>query len=132
MLAKAGFRSEKQAFFSWLGVTMYLEEEAIMNTLRFIASLAPGSGIVFDYGVVPSFFSPQEFKALNALQARGTGRGEPWKTLFDPTALMGILTSLGFSDVEDFGPKRLNDLYFSGRNDGLRKGGVSRLLCARV
>jgi methyltransferase (TIGR00027 family) len=55
VLAEAGFRSEDPAFFSWLGVTMYLEEEAIMKPLRFIASLAPGSAIVFDYGVVPSF-----------------------------------------------------------------------------
>lgn len=45
VLAKAGFRSEKPAFFSWLGVTMYLEEEAIMKTLRFIAFLAPGTAL---------------------------------------------------------------------------------------
>ncbi len=88
--------------------------------------------IVFDYGVVPSFLLPQECKVLKALQTRGLGHGEPWKILFDPTALMGILTSLGFSDVEDFGPERLNDRYFFVRDDGLRKGGVSRLIYVRI
>jgi methyltransferase (TIGR00027 family) len=42
-LGQAAFCCRGPAFFSWLGVTMYLEEGAVMNTLRFIASLAPGS-----------------------------------------------------------------------------------------
>jgi methyltransferase (TIGR00027 family) len=131
-LGTAGFHSEEPAFFSWLGVTMYLEEESIRRTLHFIASLAPGTGVLFDYGVVPWLLSPTECRALAALAARGSGHGEPWKTLFDPTSLAGMLTPLGFSEVEDFGPERLNDRYFSGRKDGLHKSGVSRLMQATV
>ncbi|MGA7879114.1 MAG: SAM-dependent methyltransferase [Desulfoferrobacter sp.] len=131
-LGNAGFRMDEPAFFSWLGVTMYLEEDAIMTTLRFIAALVPGSAVVFDYTVVPSLLSPRERRAMEVLAARATEGGEPWKTFFEPASLAGMLYSLGFSEVEDHGPKQLNERYLSGRTDGLRKSGVSRLVCVRV
>jgi methyltransferase (TIGR00027 family) len=131
-LGQVGFSHDEPAFFSWLGVTMYLEEEAIVSTLCFIASLAPGSGLVFDYAVLPSLQSPTERRAMEYLAARVAEHGEPWKTYFDPASLAAMLRSLGFSKVEDLGPEQLNERYLSGRKDGLRKSGVSRLVCARV
>jgi methyltransferase (TIGR00027 family) len=131
-LGQAGFAHGEPAFFSWLGVTMYLEEEAITSTLRFIAALAPGSGVVFDYAVLPSLLSPTERRAMEVIAARVAEHGEPWKTYFHPAALDAMLRSLGFSEVEDFGPEQVNARYLSGRKDGLRKSGVSRLICATV
>jgi O-methyltransferase involved in polyketide biosynthesis len=103
-----------------------------MDTLRFIASLASETSVVFDYGVIPELLSPVEHRVLAALMARTSEHGEPWKTLFDYRCLAGMLTSIGFSEVADYGPAQLNDRYFSGRKDGLHKSGVSRLVCARV
>lgn len=131
-LGRAGFRLDLPAFFSWLGVTMYLEEEAIVTTLRFISSLPSGSGAVFDYAVEPSLLSPRERKVMESLAARVAEYGEPWKTHFAPASLIEILRSLGFGEVEDWGPEQINEQYLSGRNDGMRKGGVSRMICARV
>jgi len=130
-LEEAAFSQGEPAFFSWLGVTMYLEEEAVIRTLRFIASLAPGSGVVFDYGVLPALLSPTERSSMEFLAARAAEHGEPWKTCFDPISLAGTLHSLGFSEVEDFGPEQLNERYLSRRTDGLRKSGGARLMCAR-
>ena len=110
---------------------MYLEEGAVMNTLRFIASLAPGSGVVFDYGVLPRLLSSVERARMEFFAARAAEHGEVWKAYFDPSSLVEALRSMGFGQVEDFGPERLNERYFSGRRDGLRKSGVSRLICAR-
>jgi methyltransferase (TIGR00027 family) len=132
VLERGGFCQDQPAFFSWLGVTMYLEEEAIMTTLRFIASLAPGSSVIFDYVVLPALLSPRELRAMEAISARTAKHGEPWKTFFEPAFLARMLRSLGFTEVEDFGPEQLNKRYLSGRKDGLRKSGVSRLVCARV
>jgi O-methyltransferase involved in polyketide biosynthesis len=110
---------------------MYLEEEAVLRTLRFIASLAPGSGVVFDYGVLPALLSPTERSGMELLAARAARHGEPWKTYFDPRSLPGKLRSLGFSEVEDFGPEQLNERYLSRRTDGLCKSGAARLMCGR-
>ena len=48
-LAKAGFDPGKATFFLWEGVTYYLSREAMENTFRTIATIAPGSVVVFDY-----------------------------------------------------------------------------------
>jgi methyltransferase (TIGR00027 family) len=48
-LAKAGFDSRKPTFFLWEGVTYYLSREAMEKTFRTIATMAPGSVVVFDY-----------------------------------------------------------------------------------
>jgi methyltransferase (TIGR00027 family) len=49
-LVKAGFEPRKPAFFLWEGVTYYLSRAAMEKTFRTIATIAPGSVVVFDYG----------------------------------------------------------------------------------
>src|SRR5215472_17754460 len=48
-LAEAGFRADESAFFAWLGVVPYLTEDAFVSTVKLIASMPEGSGVVFDY-----------------------------------------------------------------------------------
>jgi len=48
-LAAAGFDPGERAVFLWEGVTMYLDRAAVEETLRKIASTAPGSVVAFDY-----------------------------------------------------------------------------------
>ena len=48
-LAQAGFDPGKPTFFLWEGVTYYLSREAMEKTFRTIATIAPGSVVVFDY-----------------------------------------------------------------------------------
>ena len=48
-LVHAGFDPCKPSFFLWEGVTMYLDREAVENTLRIIAGTASGSVVAFDY-----------------------------------------------------------------------------------
>ena len=48
-LAKAGFHPGKPTFFLCEGVTYYLSREAMEETFRTIATIAPGSVVVFDY-----------------------------------------------------------------------------------
>lgn len=131
-LKYSGFDPGAPAFFSCLGVTMYLDEEAVMRTLRFVASLATGSGVVFDYAVHPSCLPPREKQVMAKLDKRMAEVDEPWKTHLDPTSLSQILRAMGFTEVCDFGPEELNARYLSGRTDGLRKGGITRIVHARV
>ena len=49
VLARHGYDPGQRTFFIWEGVTMYLPEEAVRNTLRFVGTHPPGSGIVFDF-----------------------------------------------------------------------------------
>jgi methyltransferase (TIGR00027 family) len=131
-LANAGFSRSEPAFFSWLGVTMYLEETAFLSTMRFIGSLAPGSGVAFDYAVSPELLSAKERTGREIFASRAAEFGEPWKLFFEPCYLAQTLRSLGFNEVQDFGSDDLQQRYLVGRADGLRKSRSSRLICAKV
>jgi methyltransferase (TIGR00027 family) len=130
-LAGAGLRAEEPAFFSWLGVSMYLTRAAIGATLGYVAGLPRGSGIVFDYAVPPAGLSPVRRLVVHALLKRVAAAGEPWKTFFEPRALAAELRALGLTELEDLGPEELNARFFAERSDGLRTGALGRVMCAR-
>lgn len=132
-LARAGLRRDQKAFFSWLGVIPYLTRSAALETLRFVASLPPGSEIVFDYALPPESLDPVRRQAFDALAARVAASGEPFQTFFDPAELETELRRIGFASFEDLETEEINARYFSGRSDGLRvAGGLGRLMKARV
>lgn len=131
-LNSSGFRADEPAFFSMLGVVVYLPKTAVMDTFKFVASLPPGSEIVFDYGILSSMLSKRQRSAREYLARRVAAIGEPWITYFDPAAIERDLLGMGFTQVEDFGPEALNERYFKDRTDGLRISGSSHLMKARV
>jgi len=131
-LKRAGFRADEPAFFSMLGVVVYLTKTAVMDTLKFVASLPAGSEIVFSYAIPSSMLTERQRAARKYLARQVAAMGEPWMTYFNPESLARDLRSLGFTQVEDFGPDAANDRYFKDRNDGLRVGGTGRLMKALV
>jgi methyltransferase (TIGR00027 family) len=129
-LREAGFRADQPTFFSWLGVTVYLDSEAVFDTLRQVASLPPGSGIVFDYRLSASLLNPMEAMVLGMMEQRVAELGEPWKSAFEPTQLAEKLHAIGLHTLEDLGAEELNLRYLAKRKDGLRKGSGFGLMCA--
>jgi len=127
-LRAAGCDFDQPVFFSWLGVTLYLSEQAIFDTLRLVAGLPPGSAIVFDYGVRPELLDPLERAGVEYFARRYAEQGEPWLSFFDPAALCARLREIGFSTVQDFGRNALETRYFAGRDDNLRLGGGTHLM----
>jgi methyltransferase (TIGR00027 family) len=131
-LRHAGYNPRQRAFFSWLGVTMYLTAQGVMTTLRFIASAAKGSGVVFDYTVFPSLLDPDQQLMFDTLVKRVDWVREPWQMFFDPAELKKDLLAMGFGHVEDIGPAQINARYFDDRTDGLRVGSLAHIMSARV
>ena len=122
-LARAGFDTNRPAFFSWLGVIMYLTLEAATETLRFIAARPAGSGVTFDYPT--GTWAP--------LARRVARVGEPFRLFFDPADLARLLDGLGFSRIEDLNSEEINARYFRDRADGLQVAGDrGRLISAWV
>jgi methyltransferase (TIGR00027 family) len=129
-LTRAGFRADEPAFFSWLGVTMYLSRAAVLATLGYVAGLPRGSGIVFDYAVPPATLDLIRRVVVRAVMRRVAAAGEPWKSFFEPRELARELHSLGFRYLADLGPEQLNGRFFRERTDGLRVGGLGRVMSA--
>jgi methyltransferase (TIGR00027 family) len=129
-LGRCGFDAARPAFFSWLGVSMYLTRLAVMKTLGFVARLPPGSGIVFDYALPPSSLTPVKGLLYRAMLRRVAAVGEPWRTFLAPAPLASELHALGFGELEDLGPEEINARYFAQRNDDLKTAGPGRVLAA--
>jgi len=104
-LEAAGFDAGAPAFFAVLGVSVYIQEGALMETLASIArEAAKGSEIVFDYVVTPATLGWWD-RILLRLTARRCARvGEPWVTFLDPQQLPARLRALGFSDAQHLHP----------------------------
>jgi len=132
-LREAGFDANKPTFFSWLGVTMYLTEDAIMTTLEFAGLRPAGGGIVFDYAVPPSSLRMAERIAFEWMARRVAAAGEPFRTFFDPNDLIQRMKRIGFRAVESFAADEINERYFKDRTDGLRvTGSLGRLMKAET
>jgi methyltransferase (TIGR00027 family) len=132
-LHAAGFRDTEPAFFSWLGVTMYLTREAVLGTLRFVAERAPGSGITFDYMTPPHRLPWLRRLGFHLVARRVAAAGEPWRTWFEPEDVMRELTSLGFARFEDLDGAALDRRYFGGRErrvGGMSTGRVMTVWCS--
>jgi methyltransferase (TIGR00027 family) len=133
VLSRTPYDSARPAFFSWLGVTMYLTGDAIRATLRSLrGSAAAGSQLVFDY-LDSAVFKPENqsptFSRLVEIVRRV---GEPMIFGFDPSALGAELAAQGYQLLEDLGPEAQEALYFAGRTDGLRPYGSAHLACAAM
>lgn len=117
-LLQAGFDSSRPAFFSWLGVTYYLERQAIEDTLQTIASLSsPGSALVFDYSHEDVYKPEKGNRRTKATQEITRQTGEPLKTGFDPAKLEVLLRQYGFQTRENLPPEEIEKRYFSHRDD---------------
>jgi methyltransferase (TIGR00027 family) len=131
-LAASGFDRTQPAMFSWLGVTMYLEEAVVMAVLRAVSRLPAGSGIVFDYFADAEGLPPRSRMAVEAMGQTAAAVGEPWKSMLDPEPFAEAVKALGFSVPDHLDGPAINARYFNGRTDGLRVGSAGRLMYARL
>jgi methyltransferase (TIGR00027 family) len=131
-LRQAGFRADLAVCVSWIGVSMYLTDDAVSATLRTVAGFAAGSCLCLNYRVPLTMLDPIEQAISEVMEMRVAAMGEPWLSAFEPAQLQKQLLELGFSSAESATPEELNARYFARRKDGLRTGGGVRLLCART
>ncbi len=131
-LRQAGFNKKEPAYFSLLGVVIYLTRAAALETFKYVASLPRGTEIVFDCGVSDSLLTEYKRLVREKRASQMMKIGEPWLTYFDPVALANDLRQIGFSRVGDLGSAAANERYFKDREDGLRVSGGGLLIKARV
>lgn len=131
-LRLSGYRTDAIGLFSWLGVTMYLSTDAIFNTLRAVAALAPGTEIIFEYNVPKDLVDAETQKILAAAMTAAQARGEPQQTFFEPAKLAEQVRKIGFAEVSDLGPDEAEARYFKDRTDGLRPLALTHYMRARV
>jgi methyltransferase (TIGR00027 family) len=111
-LARSPFRRDQPAFFSWLGVTVYLTREANLATFRAVAACgAPRSELVFSY-VDQIEFAPGGVRSPDSESARAVATmGEPYVSGFDPNQIAKDLGQAGLELVEDLDGRQMSERY---------------------
>ncbi|MFE6779269.1 class I SAM-dependent methyltransferase [Streptomyces sp. NPDC057702] len=100
-LAAAGFDTGRPAFLMCLGVVPYLTAEALASAFGFVATLPPGSEVVFDYYEPASALPPEQRAAHERRKRWAAERGEPLHSFFTPAEIAARLTSWGFTRTTD-------------------------------
>lgn len=131
-LSQAGFNENRAAFFSWLGVSYYLQPESVRDVLSYVAGLAPGSQLVFDFMLADSVLGDRERQALARITAFLEKYREPLLCRFEPQLLQDLLYSVGFSGTEHLNWVDAMDRYFKGRADGMYLDPTTQIMSAVV
>lgn len=102
-------------FFSWLGVTMYLQEAAIDSALKSMAAYPSGSEVVLTFKQPLTSTAGRAAEAARKLADKVASVGEPFVSFFEPKAMEAKLLSAGFSQVAFLDLETANARYFASR-----------------
>jgi methyltransferase (TIGR00027 family) len=114
-LLRSGVSFAETSFFSWLGVTMYLKEDAIDVVLRTIAQFPLESEIAFTFAQPPDSLSGTETSFHASLSKVVSGLGEPFVSFFTPTAIETKLRKIGFKTIAFLSHEEAEKRYFRQR-----------------
>jgi len=131
-LDRAGFDWSEPAFFSWLGVMVYLTAEAIEATLGCVSGCGSGSQIVVSYDAPDAFLDEAAREMVQAEARLAAEAGEPYTTRMSPAQAEALVEGAGLEVAGHLTAQALYDRYFAGRGDGLRPSAAERLIAARV
>jgi len=122
VLAGAGYDSEKKTLFLWEGVTYYLTESSVLETLVFIKNNAgSGSELVFDYFYKSFIDGECDYFGAKTLSDTVTQTGEPYLFGIEEGGLSQFIAEMGFDVVCRQMPEDLEKHYLSGKDGSLGK-----------
>ncbi len=112
-MSQAGFIAGKRSLFLLEGVTMYLSQDAIENTFRFIERAAgSGSSIVFDYIYAGVLRKENKYYGEGEIYKTVARAGEEWMFALEDGEVQGFLGKYGFSLRDHGDTQKLEDRYF--------------------
>ncbi|HEX7920344.1 MAG TPA: class I SAM-dependent methyltransferase [Bradyrhizobium sp.] len=132
-LTRSSFQPNEAAFFSLLGVTVYLTREANLATLRAAATCgSEGSELVFTYVDQIEFASGGSRSHHNQNAQAVATMGEPYVSGFDPGEIAKDLADVGFELVEDLDGNAMSERYSGTRANVLHPPASLHIVRARV
>ncbi len=111
-LCEAGFDAARQSFIVWVGVSYYLSDKAVADTLERIATISQlGTKLVWDYLLADVIKgTSQNCEALSKAR-RAAQLGEPWLFGLQPEQVGEYLTQFGLRLLKDYEPEELRERY---------------------
>jgi methyltransferase (TIGR00027 family) len=109
-LQDSGFNATERSFFIWEGVTNYLTEQAVDNTLSYTGGV-PGSRIVFTYVHRGLLDGSATFRRTRHVRNTLQRAGETWTFGLFPERLQAYLAERGLDLLEDVGASEYRARY---------------------
>jgi methyltransferase (TIGR00027 family) len=129
-LAAAGWDRARPSLFVWEGVTGYLTEAAVVKTLDWLGTTAPGSRVVFTYLHAGLLDGTTPFPGGERVIDNVRRLGEPWRFGLHPEAVAGFVAASGLALRENLGADEYRRRYLG---DAVAPGyGFYRLALAEV
>jgi len=96
----SGVDTNKKTLFPWLGVQMYLHDEAIISTLAVLGKFANGSTLVTDFIMPDDEITGEENRnSVDKLRQTVNSMGEPFKSHYTQPQLESRLRQNNFTKV---------------------------------
>ena len=130
-LAASGFDAKRPAVVVSTGVSMYLTRDAVMATMRRIASIAPGSTFAMSFILPLEMVDDEERPGFEASIRGARASGTPFVSFYTPEEMLALAREAGFRQTLHVSAADLTERYFTGRTDGLRPGS-EELIVART
>lgn len=127
-----GLDFSKPVFFIWEGVTPYITEEAVGNTLRFISKNSPGSIVVFTYILKSVVEKSSDIEGAYDLVKYLEKYGITWHFGLDPFEIAGFLEAFNLKLLEDVGAAYFQEKYLKPLERRLVVSEIERIVYATV
>jgi len=129
-LFEYGFAENKKNLFIWEGVTEYLTEEAVDNTLEFIKkNSSSGSEIAFTYVYKEILEGDYHYYGSEEIVKMVSKKGEPYTFGIAEGKIADFLSGRGLRLIVNFAPKELEQKYLTDEKGNLF-GRISEHQCA--
>lgn len=123
-LLSAGFDRRKSTVFTLEGVSQYVPKEAVASTVKELAALVREASSTFFMSYVDKRLDtnpeacfgkgyPKAAKRAETIKGLSARVGEPWIAFYTAEEIEGLLSSNGFSVVENKTLADLNPVYFA-------------------
>jgi len=111
------FNSKEPTIFIWEGVTQYISEESVRQTLAFIGKLAQGSSIVFTYVLKSVIERRSDIPDANHMMDV-VAKQSPWIFGLEPSKISEFLKTYHLVLIADVGNSYYQEKYLKpmGRN----------------
>ncbi|WP_261375979.1 hypothetical protein [Brevibacillus brevis] len=90
-----------------------------MATLRQVATLAPGSTLAMTFLLPFNLTETEERPEVEEAEKGARASGTPFISFFTPPEMLALAREAGFREARHVSSGEINQLYFTGRTDGL-------------
>ncbi|GMA98150.1 SAM-dependent methyltransferase [Pelosinus sp. IPA-1] len=132
VIAGKGLDFSKPIVFIWEGVTPYITEEAVGNTLRFISKISPGSILVFTYILKSVIEKNSDIEGAYDLVKYLEKYGITWHFGLDPSDVSSFLKKFNLKLIEDVGTAYFQKKYLKPLGRQLNVSEIERIVYATV